>query len=216
MIINENIKDIEVDSSELATPDYDKAIKMAVNLIKEFNKIYKGKIDLDEIAEKYKIEILESEEDLLHGILELFAENILIDGVTITGFYIKGNLANEIGQKENGIIILNKNMTSYRKRFTIAHQLGHVILNHYTHKDLVVLTRHNNNSIEEKEANAFADELLMPKKYIFDFMYKYIFENNKEGNIVSRRLLNNLANDLSVSILALRNRLNKLKYIIED
>lgn len=212
MTMNENKNEIDVEYKDLATPDYKKAVNMAVSLIKEFNKTNKGKIDLDEIAEKFKIEILESDDELLYGILEYFTEKILIDGITITGLYIRGELAKQIGQSGSGMILLNKNMISYRKRYSIAHQLGHIILEHFKDKELFVLTRHINKSIEEKEANAFAEELLMPMNYISN----YIFENNKESNAISRRLLNSLANNLSVSILALSNRLKILDYIIED
>lgn len=63
-----------------------------------------------------------------------------------------------------------------RKRFTIAHELGHFVL----HKDISlfvdkkgeVLYRDSNSRtgeiIREREANAFAASLLMPKKFIKD------------------------------------------------
>jgi Zn-dependent peptidase ImmA (M78 family) len=66
-------------------------------------------------------------------------------------------------------IYVNKDDTPNRKRFTIAHELGHYIM----HPDLIkddaeynVLLRHvlsdKNYSPEEKEANCFAANLLVP------------------------------------------------------
>lgn len=58
------------------------------------------------------------------------------------------------------IIIVNKNFSNDRKRFTIAHELGHVLM-------------HNENNFpissyrdKEKEANLFASEFLMPQESI--------------------------------------------------
>ena len=61
-----------------------------------------------------------------------------------------------ITDKGNPIIIVNKNFSNDRKRFTIAHELGHILM-------------HNENNFpissyrdKEKEANQFASEFLMP------------------------------------------------------
>lgn len=58
------------------------------------------------------------------------------------------------------VIIVNKNFSNDRKRFTIAHELGHVLM-------------HNENNFpissyrdKEKEANLFASEFLMPQESI--------------------------------------------------
>ncbi len=65
-----------------------------------------------------------------------------------------------ISDKGFPIIIVNKNFSNDRKRFTIAHELGHVLM-------------HNENNFpissfrdKEKEANQFASEFLMPEKSI--------------------------------------------------
>ncbi|WP_343558996.1 XRE family transcriptional regulator [Sphingobacterium sp.] len=58
------------------------------------------------------------------------------------------------------VIIINKNFSNDRKRFTIAHELGHLVM-------------HNENNFpvseyrdKEKEANNFASEFLMPEESI--------------------------------------------------
>lgn len=66
---------------------------------------------------------------------------------------------------ESPTIGFNKDQSWYRRRFTIAHEIGHFILNtaHYKQSgesgDLQMLDTANP---IEKEANAFAAELLMP------------------------------------------------------
>ena len=55
-------------------------------------------------------------------------------------------------------IYLNSRLAKTRARFTIAHELGHILLNH---KDLTH-TVHNDIGLEEFQANIFARGLLMP------------------------------------------------------
>lgn len=76
---------------------------------------------------------------------------------------------------ENRIIYVNKNDSVTRKAFTIAHELGHYILQHET-DEFGVLPRQAGlvtaNPIE-KEANAFAANLLVPKFMLLNVMRKY-------------------------------------------
>lgn len=65
-----------------------------------------------------------------------------------------------ITDKGYPVIIVNKNFSNDRKRFTIAHELGHILM-------------HNENNFpissfreKEKEANQFASEFLMPENSI--------------------------------------------------
>lgn len=74
---------------------------------------------------------------------------------------------NEHGQR---IALYNPNDCENRKRFTIAHEIGHHIMNHLTDarprfRDNANQGSFNSNSIvwEEREANNFAAQLLMPK-----------------------------------------------------
>lgn len=58
------------------------------------------------------------------------------------------------------IIIVNKNFTNDRKRFTIAHELGHILLHN---ENLYPISSYRD---KEKEANLFASEFLMPENEI--------------------------------------------------
>lgn len=61
-----------------------------------------------------------------------------------------------ITDKGNHIIIVNRNMSNDRKRFTLAHELGHILM--HQNVDFIISASRD----REKEANAFASELLMP------------------------------------------------------
>lgn len=56
----------------------------------------------------------------------------------------------------NHLIIINKNYTPDRKRFTLAHELGHIVM--HSNSDFILLSSRD----KEREANAFAGEFLLP------------------------------------------------------
>jgi len=68
---------------------------------------------------------------------------------------------------EEKSIYVNKSDIPQRQRFTIAHEIGHIVLHHDfgTSEFTQVDYRNANNSYDHKEweANAFASALLMPK-----------------------------------------------------
>jgi Zn-dependent peptidase ImmA (M78 family) len=89
---------------------------------------------------------------------------------------ISGMLINE-GDGKGGIIGVNRAHHLNRQRFTIAHEIGHFLLQHYqgVHFDgantgLQINFRDNRSTtgedIFEREANLFAAELLMPRKLL--------------------------------------------------
>ena len=53
---------------------------------------------------------------------------------------------------------------NYRQRFTIAHEIGHIVLNHHKYIDSKILRYYNSpfKPIWEKQADIFAQNLLMP------------------------------------------------------
>lgn len=82
-------------------------------------------------------------------------ENLEMDGIT--------------RMDKNGIsfILYKRAMSDERKRFTVAHELGHIILEHITFGgDSSQLS----SSSQEKEANQFAGSLLVPIKDLKTFM----------------------------------------------
>lgn len=65
------------------------------------------------------------------------------------------------------IIVINRNISNDRKRFTIAHELGHLLM-HSANNPLI--PSHRKDEIEN-EANEFASEFLMPESGIKKSLY---------------------------------------------
>lgn len=61
------------------------------------------------------------------------------------------------------VIVINKAFPNDRKRFTIAHELGHILLHNESN---FPISGYRDEKCKEKEANEFASELLMPEKDI--------------------------------------------------
>lgn len=71
--------------------------------------------------------------------------------------------------KGNPIIVINKNRPNDRKRFTIAHELGHIIM-HFPFRfdnDFYERMKSEKDNVYENEADRFASEFLMPSSDIF-------------------------------------------------
>lgn len=114
---------------------------------------------------------------------------------------------------KNGVavIVLNSNHHPNRRRFTLAHELGHHVLHkdyltNNVHVDKVILNRDEVSSQgvdpKEMQANAFAAEILMPAAELM--RYRSIDLNNEE-------FLQRLAKQLKVSVTALAYRLSNLR-----
>jgi len=63
---------------------------------------------------------------------------------------------------DNGyyLIIVNRNHSADRRRYTLAHELGHIVM--HAHTEFVILPSRN----MEQEANRFAGEFLMPEEAV--------------------------------------------------
>lgn len=115
------------------------------------------------------------------------------------------------------IIGINSSHHPNRQRFSIAHEIGHLILHNrdlFVDKVIKVNFRDSKSSQaidkEEIAANAFAAELLMPKAFIETEISK-IF---KEKSVFSKEeLINYLANIFEVSSIAMEYRLTHLGII---
>ena len=112
----------------------------------------------------------------------------------------------------NRTIYINKDEPEVRKRFTMAHEIGHVVMNHsgnpfrVNNKNTEIINHHY-----ERMANKFAAELLMPRKLILILMFKYVEENdwnpNKLTEFQIEMLTKWVASDLKVSVEALNYRI---------
>lgn len=118
------------------------------------------------------------------------------------------------------VIVVNRANADVRKRFTIAHELGHALMHRYTkpHADsrFGVRFRDRRSSDgtdrEEIEANQFAAELLMPEATVLeqanDLGIDLSYDSENSGQQADK--LRRLAKKLGVSTQALSIRLANL------
>ena len=112
------------------------------------------------------------------------------------------------------VIVVNNDHVPVRKRFTIAHELGHLLLHGYTtpHADKGFRVRMRSNAssdgtiAEEIEANRFAAELLMPT----DFLLKRLLALNVDYADEDDEELKSLAAEFKGSRQALIIRVSEL------
>lgn len=110
-----------------------------------------------------------------------------------------------------------KNTSSERKRFTLAHELGHFMLHMAPLENLnafnpindktISFNRDDNWDYTEMEANNFAAQLLMPSELIKNKVKQLITEDRR---ITKNQLIESLAKTFHVSISAMEFRLKKL------
>ena len=90
--------------------------------------------------------------------------------------FFAGDLSGVLMRKNGkGIIAVNATDAPMRQRFTIAHEIGHYVLEHKgdVFVDHTIMNRRDGRSsaaidAQEIEANAFAAELLMPRSMVLD------------------------------------------------
>ncbi|WP_307830851.1 ImmA/IrrE family metallo-endopeptidase [Rhodococcus sp. KRD162] len=76
-------------------------------------------------------------------------------------------------------IFFRSDVDRLRTRFTIAHELGHVMLAWHFGDSECLLDKSNQTDPREVEANAFAAELLMPEVWVADLMTEHKFDMTK-------------------------------------
>ena len=105
------------------------------------------------------------------------------------------------------LIQINKFEPEYRQRFTIAHELGHILLGHqgisYRTSDM---TKYKDTirRMNEVAANKFAAELTMPKSLVIDVLFSSIKQmgysiNQRFGDEDISKIVQISANELGVS-----------------
>jgi Zn-dependent peptidase ImmA (M78 family) len=128
---------------------------------------------------------------------------------------VSGFLLRELSHHK-ALIGVNDSHALTRKRFTIAHELGHFLLHeeekaHIDQKFKINRRDENSSkgiSREEKEANLFAAELLMPASFIEQDFFKF-----DVLDFFDEKQLKDLADKYQVSTLALSFRLSYLGYV---
>lgn len=122
-------------------------------------------------------------------------------------------------EEKHTIIGINSMHSKTRRRFSIAHELGHLVLHHkqlFVDKLVRIDFRDKSSTLaidpEEIEANAFAAELLMPRDLISKEISRKLSKRSSPPK--KENLVNNLASIFKVSPQAMEYRLNNLGIII--
>jgi Zn-dependent peptidase ImmA (M78 family) len=135
---------------------------------------------------------------------------------------VSGFLARQPGRP--AIIGVNSNQPDKRRRFTIAHELGHFFLHGEQGQQEVHIDRtqqfsfklrspasSRGDDLEEVEANLFAAELLMPTRFIERDVRRHAFDlSDDDGTVAS------MANTYGVSTQAMSIRLAYLGLINQE
>ncbi|TSC79899.1 MAG: hypothetical protein G01um101425_376 [Candidatus Peregrinibacteria bacterium Gr01-1014_25] len=165
---------------------------MATKVLKD-HKITEAPIDPKKVAELIGLSVVE----------------VPHDNDDLCGLLLKGD--------KKAIIGVNALHHSNRKRFTIAHEIGHYLLHknentfldHHENFDMVKFRKNSSpKTQEEREANSFAAALLMPAKLL-----KKNFTSLQGVMSNSQEIIQLLAKKYAVSPDAMRYRLINLQLI---
>jgi Zn-dependent peptidase ImmA (M78 family) len=127
---------------------------------------------------------------------------------------------NQAGADRQWVIVVNEADPPARQRFTVAHELGHLLLHKYAapHADGRIQIkfrdeRSTTGSVKEEiEANQFAAELLMPERLLRMFAARLKFDvADPASDDDALQALRNIAKRLGVSVQALSYRLANLE-----
>lgn len=139
-----------------------RAIKLAEEVLTE-NGVSHLPVRIDELAKKHAFVMRETLPKDVSGML----------------------VPNSESTKKQWIIVVNKDHVLERRRFTIAHELGHLLMHQYKvpHADGAQRVRFRDSASslgterEEVEANQFAAELLMPASLLLPKLRELGFDS---------------------------------------
>lgn len=139
-------------------------------------------------------------------ILALVEENV---GIPVTVWPLADGIAGAYGRKsDRAFIFVNSDQWPVRRRFTLAHELGHHVLHGTGMIDRDVDVFGNPSSPREQQANAFAAEFLVPLIAVQNWM-----EREQPDGQVDLGTVVRLAADFGVSATVARIRLEKARYL---
>jgi len=173
-----------------------KLIRETVESLLAKHRVTDGEVPIEKIVSSYGIELkLDKVDDEL------------------SGFLVRDQ------QIKRSVIGANKSHHPHRQRFTIAHELGHYLLHKgqtvhldETRQAFTINLRDAESSKgednDEREANLFAAELLMPAKFLKRDLESLALDLLQDGSVLEK-----LAKKYKVSTQALTFRLANLGYI---
>lgn len=131
------------------------------------------------------------------------------------------DISGMLARIEGGAVIgINTTHAATRQRFSVAHELGHLLLHEgrsliLDKREVRVSLRNRNSAsgtdMEEIEANAFAAELLMPEDMVWDVVTKAVPKPPRRINLDA--FIRDTAGRFEVSVQAMEYRLASLGVI---
>jgi len=106
-----------------------------------------------------------------------------------------GAVLSRSGDKK--VLLANDKLPQGRFRFSIAHELGHILLNHEPLKHILALRQ----PAVERQADSFAAELLMPERFLRCDCAGFTAPELVKRYKVSRQSLNFQLSDLGLAAL---------------
>jgi Zn-dependent peptidase ImmA (M78 family) len=133
-------------------------------------------------------------------------------GAQITYAAFEGDVSGVLYRESDRILIgVNSTHAPTRQRFTMAHEIGHLVMHEgrpvVVDRLVRVNLRDGTSNQEEIEANAFAAELLMPRRLISAQIQRLV---ERARPIVPQELVAELAGAFRVSLEAMSYRLENL------
>lgn len=121
-----------------------------------------------------------------------------LSGSSLSGLYIKHPYA-------GSCILINYDENTYRQNFTLAHEVGHALMdgNNY---NISFMNEGTNNSFREYRANNFASCFLVPRDII----------KNIDRTTISKSFLKNQAKKFRINVIALLIALKEAEIIREE
>jgi Zn-dependent peptidase ImmA (M78 family) len=112
-------------------------------------------------------------------------------------------------EQEGALIGVNSTHGGTRQRFTVAHEIAHLLLHKGVYIDRLVRInwRDGTSDPQEVQANGFAAELLMPRRLMAPEIERVV---SRSPQITPDRLIQELASRFKVSASAMRFRLTNL------
>jgi|ERR1700674_2091039 len=130
------------------------------------------------------------------------------------------DISGMLARVEGGAVIgINSAHNATRQRFSIAHELGHLVLHQgrsliLDKREVRVNLRDRNSAsgtdMEEIEANAFAAELLMPQRFVWDLVTRAVSRSSRP---TADQFIRETASRFQVSLQAMEYRLASLGVI---
>jgi Zn-dependent peptidase ImmA (M78 family) len=122
-----------------------------------------------------------------------------------------------VKEKARTVIGVNSFHPKTRQRFTIAHEIGHLVLQHkgeiFVDQTVVRRDARSSQAVDRQEidANRFAAELLMPENLVVEAVHR---RQEKKPDISPSQIMDDLAVEFQVSPQAMEYRLTNLGMFI--